>query len=366
MSRRPIFSILVGVSTVGIVALALLVSGAPSAERQSAIYRTADEVGTVYKVSVRAFVAGHESRRMEWISPSSGAWRFETGGRVYVYFDGNYYLRNEDGLPYLRSGSARFLGSLATLPFALEPVRAYVSERRQLRGNGFRGAELHVASSPTGKTRLIVTRSGSTLMRVTIEDRLTPAQASEKELFEISADALENTEREVALGRASSLPVKAYWFGRTLGDVTAVTAVERKKTRLPAERLMGLPAQSDVAAHITLYVPRTAGGRSSAIPDQPALEGEIKVVSEPIDSAHAQGAVAAMNGRNGDLTYAPFPRFAITLADGEKAVVIPDQFDGVGNVRNGFYVLTRTTLVSVAGLFTVSRIREVSPLLKPL
>jgi len=103
---------------------------------------------------------------------------------------------------------------------------------------------------------------------------------------------------------------------------------------------------------------------------QPGLlkrpDGELQVTSEAIDSAHAQGLVAAFNGANGDQTYPAWPRSPIRLADGQAAVVVPDQFDGDGPVRTGFFVIAGATLVHVSGDVAAADIPELAAKLKPL
>jgi hypothetical protein len=90
------------------------------------------------------------------------------------------------------------------------------------------------------------------------------------------------------------------------------------------------------------------------------------VTNEPLDSAHAQGLVQAFNGTNGDQTYTAWPRSSITLANGEPAVVVPDQFDGTGPIRSGFFVMTTSTLVSVSGDIAEGDIPAMAAKLRPL
>lgn len=361
--KRRIFSLVGLAAAVAVAGGVVSVSGAPSAQEQPTVYRAPAKVGAVYKLSVRAVVDGRVSENTEWVAPSSGAWRLEAGEFVYVHFGPFYFVRDTiEGLAYLRSGSPSFLGSLRKMSLGAEPLRAYISGRKL----NIPGARLRVGRSARGKTELHVTRSGREVVRVRIEQRVTQAEAQRLKLFEITSDSLKNTEREVGPGQAPTLPVQAYWFGPQVDGASAVTSMERRKELLPKERAQGLPAHSEVTAYITLYVPPSAGGKSSAIPGQIGPEGEVKVVSQPVDSAHAQRAIEALNGKNGELSYPPFKRFDVTLANGEQAVVIPDQFEGTRAVRTGFYVITDTTFVYVSGSFSEQGISQLASALRPV
>jgi hypothetical protein len=80
----------------------------------------------------------------------------------------------------------------------------------------------------------------------------------------------------------------------------------------------------------------------------------------------AKRAIQAYNGKNGDLRYKPWPRTSIRLRSGEAATVIPDRSEGAGPVRPGFAVITKTTLVNVAGSFKATAIPSVAAQLRPL
>ncbi len=106
--------------------------------------------------------------------------------------------------------------------------------------------------------------------------------------------------------------------------------------------------------------------RSSAEPGQPTPPGEVQVASQPLATPYAQAVVAALNGRNGDVTYPAWPRSEVTLADGTKAVVVPAMFEGGGPTRPGFSVITDTTLVNVTGEFAIEEIPTIAASLRPL
>ena len=90
------------------------------------------------------------------------------------------------------------------------------------------------------------------------------------------------------------------------------------------------------------------------------------MANEPVSSAHAQAFIDAFNGHNGDQSYAPWPRTSVTLADGEKADVVPDGFDGTGPVRTGFFVITSTTLIHVGGEIQLDAIPALAAQLRPI
>jgi len=76
----------------------------------------------------------------------------------------------------------------------------------------------------------------------------------------------------------------------------------------------------------------------------------VQVLSLGRHSALAQRKLATTRGHPGPgITTPPWPRRPERLADGERAEVIPFRYRtiGPGGKLPGFYVLTRTTLVSV-------------------
>lgn len=94
--------------------------------------------------------------------------------------------------------------------------------------------------------------------------------------------------------------------------------------------------------------------------------GELQVTNEPLASAHAQAFIAALNGQNGDQTYAAWPRTQVTLKNGEQVVVVPDRFDSDGPMTTGFSVLTATTLVHVSDDLEITAISALAARLRPL
>jgi hypothetical protein len=87
-----------------------------------------------------------------------------------------------------------------------------------------------------------------------------------------------------------------------------------------------------------------------------------------VSSAHAQAFIAALNGRNGDETYAPWPRTTVKLADGESVDVVPDRFDAENGsqLTTGFSVITKTTLVHVGGSVPLAAVPDLASRLIPL
>ena len=147
--------------------------------------------------------------------------------------------------------------------------------------------------------------------------------------------------------------IRAYWFGRSFIGRKPIHAVEIHDSR------------SASAYHNTLYELPSARGRSSLVADAP--RGEVQVVSQPRHERLARRTIEAINGRNGDQRYRPWPRRRIRLANRERAVVVASLLDGATPLRSAFFVITRTTLVSVSGgPFRVARIPALARRLRPL
>jgi hypothetical protein len=341
------------------VAIAALTVGLTSALGGS---RTSYKQG-VYQLNISTRIKGHTIRTVEFVSLKTGAWRSQVSNRRYIVKGNQYAVVDLDsGSVYHRIGSPSFLGYLRQSD-ALMALRQYKGGPRTLAA---RGVELRVGKTLHGRTVLRAFRSGKLLFAATMQRRVSDGEAAKRGLFSISQGGPPDIEREVPVGQPSSLPVRAYWFGRQVNGTQATTATERSHARTPEELALGVGPRADTTVHITLYEAPGAQGRSSAEPGRPAPAGEIQVMSEPVASAHAQGFIDALNGHNGDYIYPAWPRSQVTLANGEQATLVADQFNGDGPVREGFFVITDKTLVHVSGSFPLKAIPTLAQSLRPL
>jgi hypothetical protein len=86
----------------------------------------------------------------------------------------------------------------------------------------------------------------------------------------------------------------------------------------------------------------------------------------------SQANLRALNGVNGEDRYAPWPRERITLANGDRATVIPNLADGIQKLPSGeeripqFAVITEHTLTWVSGGFDLRAIAELAAQLRPV
>lgn len=191
-------------------------------------------------------------------------------------------------------------------------------------------------------------------------------EAARTKLF--SAVPANVSDGQLPIGRPPTVPVRAYWLGRAIDGKNAVAAAQHERHRSAQEVAGGMNARGESEVQVTLYENPgvTASSVQPGVSDRPA--GELQVVNEPVTSAHAQAFIAALNGRNGDATYAPWPRTTVKLADGESVDVVADHFDadnGSG-IATGFTVLTATTLVHVGGSVPFSAIPGLAGRLVPL
>jgi hypothetical protein len=291
--------------------------------------------GEIVRVELSA--DGAPATRTEWVDPATGRWRAEQDGRTEIY-TGDAYVLLDGPRGYLRQGSPAFLGSLKTGSVSLAPLRAFLT------GRAFDRAD----SSGAGSGNVLrFVRNGAAIEGL-IDGKLAQPEAARLELFAVPADRITTIARERQPGAPPSIGVRAYWFGPSTVEHRAVNAVEHTTVVGPELRRLGSTPRDEAQLYITFYERGENAGRSSAYPGV-APNGEIQVSNEPISSARAQGAIDAANGINGDLRYAPWPRTKIRLRGGENAIVIPDAGESVGPTRNGFLVLTPTTLVKVTG-----------------
>ncbi len=343
-------------ATVGVMAAVVL----PGALAGPAVSYKQD----IYKITVTSPKANGSIP--EWASLATGTWRTDREDQTFISGDDSYVVIDaETGSVYHRKGSPSFIGVLHDAPEGVLALRAHLKGDPTLSNLGF---ELRVGKNSAGKTTLdAVDNAGELAFSVTIDQRVSDEEAEAAHLLDTTPSRPEVTDTELAVGAAPTVGVTAYWFGRMLdGKWHAAAAVQHTRTRTEAQIAAGMSPRGEAQAYVVLYE-RAGVLTTSAHPGgktRPA--GELQVTSEPVSTAHAQGLVDAFNGRNGDETYAPWPRSIVTLADGQSATVVPSQFDGDGQVRDGFFVITPTTLVSVTGEVAFADIQALAANLRQL
>jgi hypothetical protein len=277
---------------------------------------------------------GGKPLEQQWIDVQGGRYRMQSRIQTWIYTGSAYEQDDGQGHVTIRIGSQRYLGDLAGLSSLqlLRPVLADPSLRR------FRGAPL---TQRIVRGRLQVSY-GPWTVRILGSIRRSAPQV--RRLFRIDPRAATTLSRELPVGTGPSFPVTGYWFGRSWQGRTAGTESEYT-SRTPASD----PAESNTQAFTVFYETTAAGTRSSAYAGSPKPAGEVQVVSLGRRSALAQRKLATTRGHPGIGTTVPWPRGRERLADGEPVIVIPFQYRtvGPGGKLPGFYVLTRTTLVSV-------------------
>jgi hypothetical protein len=341
---RSTKSMLLGAAMALFLLATLGCGAAPSADRS----REASAVASdgVYRFTLRP--EGSKAEATEWIEPATGRWRFDYGERTLLY-TGTEYVNLDGASGELRRGSDAFIGYLAKKGPGLDVLTNYVLEE----------------TPAVGQTPVLSFSTDTAQVSATLEEVVSSDAAESIGLFEVPTEKITSSMIEVVPG-TTTLPVRAYWFGPTLSDHAAVTAVEYSARLTPELRAEGWSDRDEAVDYIVFYELDSAKGKSSALSDQEEPAGEIEVTSQPIELPAAQGAIDAVNGKNGNLTYDPWPRSTVKLASGEEATVIPDVGEGVGRVRTGFLVLTETSLIKVVGQFTLDDIASVAPLLQPV
>lgn len=321
----------------------------------------------VYKVEVTLRIGRGIERWTEWIAPGRGAWRMQGAGKETIVFDGQrrYALTRLGQGTYVRAGSRRFLSYLAERSLSIPAVRAYVSGASEINAHSLReNKSVWVRRTAPREFELRYKGSGMRV-RAMVARRISASQAERLRLFVIPERDVISAATERPVGARPALPIRAYWFGPSIASRVAETTVEHR---------LALPNTSprrNVSAYMVFYELPAALGATTAYPGVAPPEGELQVVSLPIDSAAAQGAIAAFNGRNGDVTYPPWPRFTVDSPNGETLTVVPDHADAAptGNASfeySSFSVITPTTLVSVVGPLTLSEIRGLAAQLRPI
>jgi hypothetical protein len=303
----------------------------------------------IYKLTVTSpDRTGAPFNMPEWVSLATGTWRVEFDHETYISSDGDYVvIDDETGSVYHRTGSPSFMANLHARPEGVLALQAYVHGDPALANQGFR---MSAGKNAAGKTDLVVADAhGKRAFTVTIEGRVSDEDAAAAHLLDATPVRAQVTDTELAAGQPPQGDISGFWFGRDVGRLHAAAAAEHTRVRTPAEIAAGMSARSEGDVYLTLY--ERAGVQStSAQPNtQVRPDGELQIESEPITSEHAQGLIAAFNGKNGDETYSAWPRSSIRLADGTVGTLVPSQFDGQGSVRSGFFVITDSTLISVSG-----------------
>jgi hypothetical protein len=343
------------VAAVGVVVCAATVTACGEGTDRTAAPEAPPAVG-VFKLHVRAL--NGPGLRTEWIDVSSGRWRIEQEGETIIY-TGEAIVTDSgpDGVD-VRTGSRTYLGPLVERTIAKRALRSYLA------GSAGR-AGVTVSTSAGGETRLRF-RRGDIAIQATVKEVRSAAAADALGLFTPPTN-VRTWAREVAVGAKASMPVRAYWLGPTVAGRRAVTATEHY-TPLTNELLAspGWGPTDEAIVHSTYYELASAGGKSSALPGQAPPDGELRVVSQPVEAVLARAAIAAYNGHNGNLEYEAWPRQAIKLANGEPAVVIPDRGESVGSMRESFAVVTKTTLINVVGRIAVKDMPSLAAQLRPL
>lgn len=308
---------LAGRLLVSIAVLALLGAGsATSAER-----RVHKEL--LYKLEVNAVSSAGVQRSTEWVGAFSGFWRIEEGDDVHLYTAGpggdRTYAAYRPGAGFsVRTGSERFLGSLADRSLTRAAVRAYAEGKASANG-------IEVRETPEGRTELRFRTRGYDVVATIVERAGLPG-ASSLDLFTIPESEVWSLDEERVPGGSPS-DGRAYWFGMKLGSRKLVTVVEHVQKR-PTKK----------AEFRLFYELGAARGRSSAFFGETAPPGEVVVLNEP----RSAGAMRAN----------------VTLASGIKAQV--------SRRGSGFQVLTRRTAVTVTGPFGNARLAQLARRLKPL
>jgi hypothetical protein len=268
----------------------------------------------------------------EWVSPTTGSFRSEgadCSGSHYlrIYSNGRYSSALEGQPTSVRIGSRAFIGSNADESASLQVIAS--------------------AGDPQVGDVFKWTSANGLPYSVTVEELIPLAEAQRQGLFDVQVDKTDFIDRQLEPGAQPTLPVKAYWFGPTVAEREAFTAVDHGGEDL---------------VHVTFYgdPSEIAAGRTHAYPARELPQREVQVTSTPIDHPLARKTLRAFNGKNGDLVVPPLPRAEIRLKDGEGATVFPTIGEG-----DAFAVVTRTTLVSVSGIWGEGA-RKLAPLLRPL
>ena len=277
-------------------------------------------------VHVRVRFAGAPGFEEQWVELRTGRYRLQSpDGREWWVFDGRRGFEDRiSGATTLRIGSRLYLDGLATMSVRELLAAYYLHGRGLVPGHGG-----HV---------LALRRHGHTIATITIAGGI----------FE-RAGRRARPVRDPARPRNQHRPGGP--GGRALQARHRRLLVRPTMARTLGRDRVGYRARLQASAervHIVFYEPADAGNRSSAYANSPAPRGEVQVVSLDRGSHLARRHIQTTRGHPGGPPEPPWPSRRLTLADGERVVVIPFRYRTADGFRQpGFYVLTARTLVSV-------------------
>jgi hypothetical protein len=293
---------------------------------------------SVVHVSV-VYGGRRSSAEEQWIDVPTGRYRLEGGRQTWIFTGRAYEHDDGRGDVTVRIGSRRFLGDLADLS-AVSVLRAALDRPETATIAGARLSQ-HVRD---GHLVLSLVR-GNLTVTVRVVGAIPRDGRSAARLFRIDARSATSLDRELPAGTAPSFPFHCFWLGPSWhGRTPRTEAVHIAHVPNPQ------PATQNLRALFVFYETPAAGTQSSAYAGSPTPAREVQVLSLGRRSALARRKIMTTHGHPGlGITTAPWPRRTERLADGERAVVIPFRYRnvGAGGKLPGFYVLTRTTLVSV-------------------
>jgi hypothetical protein len=284
---------------------------------------------------------------------------------VKIYSHGHYAVVDPVHGMDVKKASGPAMSYVAIGAVTLEPLKLHLSGREGTASERTRDVRA------TGST-LRFRRDGVPLRAVVVSTK-SYDDPRVRQLFSIDLSQATSTMVERPAGSKPTIRVRAYWFGEKFRGRTAKTTIENTR-RLPAA-LASRGAHVDrleTRAYVTMYEMPSAGSGSSAVPGLLPPDGEIQVVSQPLSLPASQAALRALNGENGGRRYAPWRREHITLANGERATVIPNLSEGIQRLPSGeqrvgqFAVITDETLTWVSGGFDTREIAEIARAMRPL
>lgn len=319
----------------------------------------------IYKLTVTSPADSGGTPTTEWVSLSDGTWQADLDDQTFVANADSYVIVDHaSGTVYRRTGPPSFMGDLGQAPDGVLALRAHLKGDTALQQ---RGLHLRVGRDQAGRVKLnVLDAADKEVLAVTVDGQVSDQDAAAARLLEVNPSQVHVRDAALPVGKAPSNGPVAYWFGPAVANWHAAAAAAHSRIRTPEQVMSGQGSRAESNAVVTLYE-RPGVKTTSAQPGVLSRpDGELQIVSEPVASAHAQGLIDAFNGKNGDETYAPWPRSTLTLASGEQATVVPSQFDGGGPSREAFFVITSTTLVQISGDVALSDIPGLAAQLRRL